>query len=127
MGHRLLHERGGDAQRLLAIAAGDADQARVVMEGVERLLEGSQLLEQRAEVVGDEELMSQPLQRRALLRPPLGAARRHHHELIPLLQPCGAADVLDLAEPRPQIVDGAHPSPSSRASREASRCGQRHP
>ena len=53
----LLAQLARDLQLLLAVAAGDADQARLVGVEVERLLVRPELFEQRADLVGDEELV----------------------------------------------------------------------
>ena len=89
---------GGDAARLLPVAARRADQARVVRVVIELLLVVGELVEQRSGRVGDELLVRDPVERRHLVPTNDGAARRHHHGLIPEQDLLRAAQVVDLGQ-----------------------------
>ena len=65
----LLAQLGRDTQLLVAVAPGDADQARLVGVVVERLLVRPELLEQVAQLVGDHPLVDQLRDGPELLRP----------------------------------------------------------
>ena len=102
-------ELGRDAARLLPVAAGDADQARVVGVVVELVLERRELVEQAADLVGDEPLVRDPGERGGHLRAGGGALRRHHRPLVPAGDRGGLLEVVDLGQPLLQIRQrGAH-------------------
>ena len=98
---------GGELRRHLAclvpVAAGDADQARLVGVVVEALLERPQLLEQRADRVRDELLVRDPVERLELRTADGPAARRHEHRLVPEQQLLRAPPFVDLGQARLQL------------------------
>ncbi len=96
---------GRDTRRLLVVAARDPDEARLERVEVVRLLEGAQLLEQLAELGSDLELVRDPVQRRALLGARVGARRRHLRLLVPGEEARGLLEVVDLAQPAPELVE----------------------
>ncbi len=102
-GH-LLAQRGRDPPRLLPVAARDADEAGVVGVVLERFLQRREAVEQAADLVVREALVCQARQRRELVRPRLGAERRHRHALVPAEHPRRAPQVGDLGEPLLQVA-----------------------
>ena len=83
-GSRLrLPQLAGDAELLVAVAARDADQARLVRVVVERLLVRPELIEQLAELLGDDLLVDDLGDRRQLLCAHVRAGARHHRLLVP--------------------------------------------
>ena len=96
-------ELGRNAARLLPVAAGDADQARVVGVVVELVLERRELVEQPSDLVGREPLVRDPGERRSHLRACGRALRRHHRPLVPAGDRGGLLEVVDLRQPLLQI------------------------
>ena len=84
---------GGDAARLLVVAAGDADQARVVGVVRQRLLERREPLEQAADLGVGEAVVDDAAEGRERLGARLGAERRHRDALLPAEHARGAAEV----------------------------------
>ena len=67
------------------------------------------LIDQPAELVGDETLVPNPRQRRLLLAAGLRPARGHLRPLVPVQKRLRAAEVADLGEERPQLIElGLH-------------------
>ena len=97
-------ELGGDAAHLVVVAARRPDQRRLVGVVVELLLVPGEILEQRADLVGDELLVRDPVERRQLLPADRAAARRHHHGLVPEQHLQGPAQVVDLGQACLQLV-----------------------
>src|SRR5207302_10546245 len=64
----------------------------------QRLLVRPELLEQPSEHVGDEQLVREANERRALLGTPLGALRRHHRLLVPGEERRDALQIVDRPE-----------------------------
>jgi hypothetical protein len=89
---------GRDTPRLLPVAAGGADQARVVGVVVKLLLVVGEPVEKRADLVGDELLVRDPVERGQLRSADGAAARRHHHGLVPEEDLHGPAQVVDLGQ-----------------------------
>ena len=102
-------ELGRDAACLLPVAAGDADEARVVGVVVELRFVRRELVEQASDLVGDEALVRDPGERGGDLRAGSGALRRHHRTLVPTGDRGGLLEVVDLGQPLLQIRQrGAH-------------------
>ena len=97
-------EVGRDLERLLEIAARDADQAGLVGIRVEALLVRAQLFEQVADPVLREPLVGDAVERRELLGPCLRPAPGHHRLLVPAEQARCPAQVADLCQPCLQIL-----------------------
>jgi hypothetical protein len=97
-------ELGRNAAQLVVVAAGGADQRRVVGVVVELLLVLGEILEQHADVVGDELLVRDLVERRQLLPADRAAAGRHHHGLVPEEHLQGPAQVVDLGQAGLQLV-----------------------
>ena len=93
----------GHADRLLVVAARDADEACLERLEVVLLLEWAQLLEELAEVGRDVELVGDPVEGRALLRARLGAARRHLRLLVPGEDARRFLNVVDLCQAPPEV------------------------
>ncbi len=89
---------GGHAARLLPVASRRADQARVVGVVVQLLFVAGEVLEQRADLVRDELLVGDPVERRHLRAANGASARRHHHGLVPEQDLHRPAQVVDLAQ-----------------------------
>ena len=104
-GH-LGRELGGHAMRLLPVASRRADQARVVRVVVELLLVTGEVVEQLADLVRDELLVCDPVERRHLMAANRAAARRHHHRLVPEEDLLRAAQVVDLGQTCLQLGKG---------------------
>ncbi len=83
-----------DEDGFLVVAARDPDQVG----------ERAQLLEELAEIGRDVELMGDPVQRRALLGPRLGPARRHLRLFVPGEDRRGFLQVVDLGETLGEIL-----------------------
>ena len=96
-------ELGRNPARLLPVAAGDADQARVVGVVVALRLERRELVEQAADLVGGEPLVRDARERRGHLRAPGGALRRHHRPLVPAGDRCRLLKVVDLGQQLLQV------------------------
>ena len=88
----------GDAVRLLPVAPRRADQARVVGVVVQLLLVAGEGFEQRPDLVRDELLVGDPVERRDLGAAHGAATRRHHHGLVPEEDLLRAAQVVDLGQ-----------------------------
>ena len=99
-------EVGRHAARLLPIASGRADQARVVGVVVELLLVAGEIVEQLADLVGDELLVRDPVERRHLVASHRAAAGGHHHGLVPEEDFLRAAQVMDLGQTCFQLGEG---------------------
>src|SRR5262249_13476151 len=91
--------------RLLPVAASDADQARLEGVVVVRRLEIGELLQQPTDLRRRELLVRDAAQGRQLLGPTGSAPRRHHRLLIPCEHGDRAAQVVDLGQSRPQLVE----------------------
>ena len=91
-------ELRGHLSRLLPVAPRHADQARLVGVVVLRFLERREPVEQEADLVRDEPLVREPVERRELLRPHRAAALGHLHLLVPGEQRAGLLQVVDLAQ-----------------------------
>ena len=89
---------GRDPAGLLPLAAGDADQARVVGVVVEAVLEWRDLLEELAGLVGDEALVGDPPEGRRGLGSSRPALRRHHRLAVPAQDAECALEVVDLRQ-----------------------------
>ena len=93
-------EVGGHLDRLLEVAARDADETGVVGIGRQAVGVGLQRVEQLAERRIGELLMRQPAQRGALPGACRRPARRHVGRLIPAQHRARGAEIADLAQPR---------------------------
>jgi hypothetical protein len=93
----------GNAARLLPVAAGDADQARVVGVAAELLLERRHLVQQPTDLVRDEALVDEAGERRRGLRAGGRPLRRHHRPLVPPEHPERALEIVDLGQTLLQI------------------------
>jgi hypothetical protein len=100
----LLDELARHPPRLVEVAAADAQEV-----GVEVGL-GRRGREQLSDAVVDEAVVGEPLERRALLRAPLGARRRHHDLLVPAEQHRHPLEVRDLGEAAAELGErgGGH-------------------
>ena len=113
---RLLTERGGPrhlgcqlgrhAHRLLATPRSDGHQAGVVGIGVGPVERIPGRLEQRARLLGDEQVVPQPLERGPALGAGGPATRGHHRLLVPVEQLRDAAEIRQLRRPLAQPFDG---------------------
>ena len=103
-----------DAAVALPVAAGDADEARVIGVVVELLLERRELVEQRADLVGRGPLVHEAGERRGGLGAGGRALRRHHRALVPAEHAECALEVVDLGEALLQLrecrIHGRKPS-----------------
>ncbi len=96
---------GRHAPRLLPVAPGRADQARLVGVVVETLLVRGELVEKRADLVGDEPLVRDSVEGRHLRAPDGASPRRHHHGLVPEEDLQGPPQVVDLGQACLQLVE----------------------
>ena len=116
LGH-LRREIRRDAPCLGPILTGDPDQAGVVRIVGQGLLQRLQLVEQLADAVVREHLVSDALQRRQAVGTNGAARGGHHHELIPLEHGRSRPQVVDVAQSALQLGElGIHrslPFPSS--------------
>ncbi len=94
----LRSQLGRDPALLLPVAAGDADQARVVRVVVERLLERLQPVEEMADLRVDELLVRDSTDRGHRLGASRMAAGRHHDLLVPGEHADCRAQIGDLGE-----------------------------
>ena len=92
-------ELGRHLPVLLPVVTRDADQAGVVGVGIERLLERSELLEQRADLVVGELLVRDAAERRERLGARRVPAGRHRDPLVPAEHAHRPMEVGDLGEP----------------------------
>ncbi len=99
----LRREVGRDVDRLVVVAPEVADQRGVVGLGVGLVGEGLQGIEQLAEPRVGDATVDDPLERLELIRPRVGAARRHHRVLIPQEQAADPAQISDLPRPLAQL------------------------
>ena len=97
----------GHAAGLLPVAAGDADQARVVRVVRQRLLERREPVEQPADLGVGEPVVDDAAERCERLGAGLGPERRHRHALLPAEHACSPAEIGDLREPLAQVLRSA--------------------
>ena len=109
----LRQQLGRNSDRLLVVASGDADHARLERVGVVRLLERSQLLDQLAEGRVDTMLVRDGLDRRALLGARVRTGRRHLRLLVPAEQRACSDEIVDRPEPTKKLVEPAVRAQSS--------------
>ncbi len=100
---------GGDLARLLPVAAGDADQARLERVVLVLRLEGLELLEEPTDLGRGELVVGDAPERRELLGATGCSAGRHHHLLVPGEQRGGMREIGDLRQPPCQLVERSHP------------------
>src|SRR5438477_330654 len=123
----LAGQLGRDANRFLVVATRDADQAP--LEGVGVVIVLVQRSEQLADLGRDEVLVREPADGCGGLCAGLGAARRHHHALIPEENRGRLPEVVDLPEEAAKTIElriFAHAgtlSDGGRALRSQRRCG----
>ena len=92
-------ERRRHPHRLLAVAAGDRDQRRRrPSPGRESATSGSSSSSRLADLVADEQLVGEAMERRKALGARSRSAAGHHHELVPLEHAGGDGEVDDLRE-----------------------------
>ena len=92
---------------------GDPDQAGVVRIVGQGLLQRLQLVEQLADAVVREHLVSDALQRRQAVGANGAARGGHHHELIPLEHGRSRPQVVDVAQSALQLGERWDPPQSS--------------
>ena len=129
LGH-LGAQRAGDAARLLPVAGDDPHQVGVdrALVAVAIAVEGrAQLLDEVPDLVVAEHLVAHLGERAELLGARPGAGGGHHRALVPREQRGGAAQVVDLAEARPELGGGGrrHSKGSPEAETRASPSSQR--
>jgi hypothetical protein len=98
---------GGDAPRLLPVAADEADQARLVGVVVERVLERREPVEEAPDLVGGQRLVRDPVESRELLRANACPAGRHLHLLVPAEERRRSVEIVDLRDPFLQLCEGS--------------------
>src|SRR5437870_1850796 len=101
----LADELRRNAGRLLVVPARDTDQACFEGLVLRRLLQGTEILEQAADVRGDEALLREAAERSEGLRACGRATGRHHHALVPEQEGRGLREVGDLREPGLQLLE----------------------
>ena len=89
---------GWDALCLLVVAARDADLGCVVRVGIEALLVAPDIFEQLADLVVDEEVVRETVDRAQLLGPQWAGVRRHLRVLVPAEDGPRHAQVVDGGE-----------------------------
>ena len=89
---------GRDAPRFLPVAARGADQGSVVGVVVQLRLVAGEVVEQRPDLVRDELLVRDPVERRDLGAANGATAGRHHHGLVPEEDLLRSAQVVDLGQ-----------------------------
>ena len=110
----VLGERGGPRDlgpqlgrhpsRLLPLPACHPHQARVVGVVRQAVYLAARLVEQPAEIVGDQALVTNPRQRCQLLGARLSPRRRHLRPLVPVQKSPRPAEVADLGKQRSQLL-----------------------
>ena len=98
-------EVGRHLARLLPVACGDPDQARLERVVVVLLAPVAQVVDQRAHLGRRELLMRDAADGRQLLGANRGAAPRHHHLLVPAEERQRLAQIADLGEALAELVE----------------------
>ena len=101
-----------DPRGLGVLAPGDAEQAGLVRVVVVALLIRAQLLEERADVVVDEELVGDPVERAELLGADVPCFRRHLGVLIPREDRTRHVHVVNLGQLLPELFVAVFHVPS---------------
>ena len=96
---------GRDPLCLLVVAARDADQAGVVGVGIEALLVVADILEQPADLVVDEKLVRETVERPQLLGPQRASLGGHHRVLVPAEDGSRHVQVVDSGQARLELFE----------------------
>ena len=99
----LARQRDRDPARLLPVAAGDADQARVIGVVGKRRFELAELAQELTDSPVHEPLVRHALERGESFRPDGCAGRGHHHHLIPVQHRRRRPEIRHLSEPVLQL------------------------